>query len=130
LPIRRPIFNALKVGQIGYLEGTGAFDLSGKLCCSFSEGTGNLRDLETGTVVGHVSLDGFFVGSSWVRDRLFPELPGEISSIAPAAKAGAPEITPGQGANATDVADSSSPSADDPAVELALEMIQLTLQER
>ena len=34
--------------------------------------TGNLSDLGTQKVVGHVSLEGRFVGLSWVAAELFP----------------------------------------------------------
>ncbi len=70
---RRTILNSRTGQRIGYVEGVGAFDLSGKLRCRYDESSGNLRDPNTEKVVGHISFAGNFVGSSWVRDELFPE---------------------------------------------------------
>jgi len=67
---RTPIFNA-RGFQLGYIEGDSAFDFNGTQRCSYAGATGNLCDLKTGNVVGHVSLDGTFVGASWVSDELF-----------------------------------------------------------
>ena len=69
---RSPIFSPKEDGhQIGYVEGDGAFDLSGKQRCNYSENTGNLRDSKSGKIVGHVSLEGKFVGLSSASDELF-----------------------------------------------------------
>ena len=63
--------------QLGYIEGKLAFDLSDRQRCSYAEATGNLCDLNTGKIVGHVSLDGTFVGASWVSDELFGKPSGD-----------------------------------------------------
>jgi hypothetical protein len=73
---RSLIFNA-KGLQLGYIEGNTAFDLNGAQRCSYAEATGNLCDLNDGKIVGHVSLDGTFVGASWVSDELFGKPSGE-----------------------------------------------------
>jgi len=70
--VRRRILNSRTGHPIGYVEGEAAFDFSGKLRCRYDGKSGNLRDPETEKVVGHVSLDGNFVGRSWDRDQLFP----------------------------------------------------------
>lgn len=57
--------------QIGYIEGNKAFDLLGRERCSFNAASGNLCDFDTGKIVGHVSLEGQFVGASWLSDELF-----------------------------------------------------------
>jgi hypothetical protein len=57
--------------QIGYIEGNKAFDLLGRERCSFNAASGNLCDFNTGKIVGHVSLEGQFVGASWLADELF-----------------------------------------------------------
>jgi hypothetical protein len=69
---RRPIFvNKGSLPQIGYIEDNEAFDLSGRRRCSYDAESGNLCDFDTGKLVGHVSLRGFFVGASWIADELF-----------------------------------------------------------
>ena len=69
---RRPIFvNKGSLPQIGYIEDNKAFDLSGRQRCSYNAESGNLCDFDTGKLVGHVSLAGFFVGASWIADELF-----------------------------------------------------------
>jgi hypothetical protein len=69
---RSSIFSARGDGdQIGYIEGAEAFSLSGQRRCRYDGQTGNLRDLGTGEILGHVSLEGRFVGLSWQADRLF-----------------------------------------------------------
>jgi len=71
---RSPIFSA-KVNnkQIGYTEDVCAFDLSGHKRCNYNPNTGNLHDLDSGRIIGHLSLAGRFVGLSYVADELFPE---------------------------------------------------------
>jgi hypothetical protein len=73
---RRLIFNA-KGFQLGYLEGDAAFDLSGRRRCSYTGATGNLGDFDSGKILGHISLDGTFVGASWLSDDLFGKPRGE-----------------------------------------------------
>ena len=73
---RRLIFNA-KGFQLGYLEGDAAFDLSGRRRCSYTGATGNLGDFDSGKILGHISLDGTFVGASWLSDDLFGKCRGE-----------------------------------------------------
>jgi hypothetical protein len=69
---RKPIFvNKGSHPQIGYIEGNEAFDLSGRRRCIYNAESGNLCDFDTGKIIGHVSLEGFFVGASWIGDELF-----------------------------------------------------------
>ena len=70
------IFNA-KGFQLGYVEGDAAFDLSGRRRCSYTGATGNLGDFDSGKILGHISLDGTFVGASWLSDDLFGRPGGE-----------------------------------------------------
>ena len=70
---RSSIFSAKIEGElIGYVKGCKAFDLFGHERCRYDELSGNLCDLTSGKVVGHVSLEGKFVGLSWRADELFP----------------------------------------------------------
>ena len=73
---RRLIFNA-KGFQLGYVEGDAVFDLSGSRRCSYTGATGNLGDFDSGKILGHISLDGTFVGASWLSDDLFGKPRGE-----------------------------------------------------
>ena len=58
---RSPIFSAKVEGElIGYVEGSKAFDKFGHLRCRYDEPSGNLSDLTSGKVVGHVSLEGIY----------------------------------------------------------------------
>jgi hypothetical protein len=71
---RSPIFSTKIDNQrIGYIEGRGAFDLLGNKRCNYNQSTGNLLELDSGRTIGHVSLAGYFVGSSWIADELFPQ---------------------------------------------------------
>jgi hypothetical protein len=74
---RSLIFNA-KGAQIGYVEGSRAFDLRGRVRCNYARATGNLTDLNGEKIVGYVSLDGTFVGLSWISDELFGKPSGEV----------------------------------------------------
>ena len=67
---RSLIFNAEGV-QIGYIEADRAFDLTGRERCKYARATGNLSELNSEKIVGHVSLDGTFAGLSWISDELF-----------------------------------------------------------
>ena len=58
---------------IGYIEGTDAFDSLGNKRCKYNPSTGNLLELDSGRTIGHVSLAGYFVGSSWIAEELFPQ---------------------------------------------------------
>jgi hypothetical protein len=73
---RRLIFNA-KGFQLGYVEGDAAFDQSGRRRCSYTAATGNLGDFDSGKILGHISLNGTFVGASWLADDLFGKPRGE-----------------------------------------------------
>ncbi len=74
---RRPIFGPKGArAQIGYVEANEAFDLSGRLRCIYNAETGNLHDTNSGQIVGHVSLDGNFVGASWLAQELFGQREG------------------------------------------------------
>jgi hypothetical protein len=74
---RSLIFNA-KGAQVGYIEDNSAFDLTGRERCTYARATGNLYDLNGDKIVGHISLDGTFVGLSWISDQLFGKPSGEI----------------------------------------------------
>ncbi len=76
MPERSLIFDP-KGFQLGYIENNLTFDLGGRQRCSYAKATGNLCDLNTGNVIGHVSLDGTFVGSSWIADELFGKPSGD-----------------------------------------------------
>ena len=70
-----PIFSAkIDRKKIGYIKDGEAFDLLGCKRCNYNSNTGNLVELDSGRTVGHVSLAGYFVGSSWIADELFPQL--------------------------------------------------------
>ena len=73
---RRLIFNT-KGFQLGYIEGNAVFDLSGRRRCSYTGATGNLGDFDSGKILGHISLDGTFVGASWLSEDLFGKPRGE-----------------------------------------------------
>ena len=76
---RSSIFSARGDGEvIGYIEGAEAFNVSGQLRCRYDGQTGNLRDLRNGEIVGHVSLEGKFVGLSWRADKLFQQFDDDI----------------------------------------------------
>src|ERR1700677_3958570 len=69
---RSPILSAKNDGrQIGYIEGNEVFDLLGRRRASSNGRTGNLCALDSGKIIGHVSLQGNFVGVSWIADELF-----------------------------------------------------------
>ena len=81
---RRPIFRDRSLtDKIGYVEGNNAYDLANYLRCRYSEASGNLFALDNRKVVGHVSLEGRFVGLSWIAEELFPA----------SAETGAPLVT-------------------------------------
>ena len=67
---RSLIFNA-KGAQIGYIEADRAFDHTGRERCKYARETGNLSELNSDKVVGHLSLVGTFVGLSWISEELF-----------------------------------------------------------
>ncbi len=68
---RSSIFSARDGERIGYIEGGQAYSLSGQRRCRYDGQTGNLCDRGNGEIVGHVSLEGRFVGESWRADKLF-----------------------------------------------------------
>jgi hypothetical protein len=74
---RSLIFNA-KGTQIGYIEGDRAFDLTGTERCNYARATGNLSELDGKKIVGYISLDGTFVGLSWISEKLFGKPSGEV----------------------------------------------------
>ena len=79
---RSPIFSAKQNRyQIGYIEGGKAFDLFGRKRCNYCARSGNLRDPDSGTIVGYVSLQGKLIGASWVIDQLFPNSDGNHQEI-------------------------------------------------
>jgi len=71
------IFNT-NGAQIGYIEGDRAFDLTGRERCKYARATGNLCELNGEKVVGHISLDGTFIGLAWMSDLLFGKSNGEV----------------------------------------------------
>jgi hypothetical protein len=76
---RSSIFSARGDGEpIGYIEGNEVFNVSGQRRCRYDRQTGNLRDLRNGEIVGHVSLEGRFVGESWRADKLFRKFDDDI----------------------------------------------------
>jgi hypothetical protein len=77
VPDRSLIFNA-KGFQIGYIEDDRAFDLAGRERCKYARATSTLTDLNGTKIVGYISLDGTFVGLSWISDHLFGKPSGEI----------------------------------------------------
>jgi len=77
MPDRSLIFNA-KGFQIGYIEDNRAFDLAGRERCNYARATGNLTEMNGKQIVGHISLDGTFVGVSWMSDELFGKPSGEV----------------------------------------------------
>jgi hypothetical protein len=110
---RSPIYSAkYKNQKIGYVEGGVAFDLSGNMRCNYNPNSGHLLEFESGRIVGHVSLAGYFVGSSWAVNELFPMLHANL----------APTMATREPANSDPV---DTPLSSD--AERALEMIQLTL---
>jgi hypothetical protein len=74
---RSLIFNA-KGAQVGYIEGSRAFDLKGRERCNYARATGNLYDLKSKKIVGYISLNGTFVGLSWISEELFGKPSGEV----------------------------------------------------
>src|ERR1700728_1890756 len=76
---RSPILSAKNDGrQIGYIEGNDVFDLLGRRRASSNGRTGNLYALDSGKIIGHVSLQGKFVGVSWIAAELFPIFDDDI----------------------------------------------------
>ena len=75
---RSPIFST-KGEQIGYIEGSAAFDLFNKQRCSYDSATGNLSDSNTGKPVGYVSSENNFVVPSRIAAELFGR-PGETDA--------------------------------------------------
>ena len=127
---RRPIFSAKDhCAQIGYVEADEAFDLSGRLRCTYNAATGNLHDTNTGKIVGHVSLAGNFVGSSWMADKLFgtpgnPTIVPNVLNITEIPDPGAPE----QETEPVVVAETSENPED--ALDRAIEMVRSALKEK
>ena len=76
---RRSIFSTKGDGEeIGYIEGAEAFNLSGQRRCRYDGQTGNLRDLGTGSIVGHVSLALLWqiISGTGIPNQFFCELMG------------------------------------------------------
>ena len=67
---RNSIFSAKTGEQIGYLEGTAAYDLKGRKRFDVDVNK-NLIDAATGQVVGQLRDGGPFTGSGEVADSLF-----------------------------------------------------------
>ncbi len=118
---RRPIFSTRRSNEkIGYIDGENAYDLAGNICCRYSEASGNLTATGTGKVIGHISLEGFFVGLSWIADELFPamaEVPKPLVTLPVASTAAQPNRPETEHLNST--------NAD---VERALENLRMLLR--
>ena len=127
---RRPIFSAKDhCAQIGYVEADEAFDLSGRLRCTYNAATGNLHDT-TGKIIGHVSLAGHFVGSRWMADELFgtpgnPTIVPNVPNIAEIPDPGAPE----QETEPVAMAETTE-NPEDALLVRAIEMVQSALKEK
>jgi hypothetical protein len=74
----RSLIFSTKGVQIGYIEGDRAFDLRGMERCKYARATGNLSELNSDKIIGYVSLDGTFVGLSWISGELFGRPSGEV----------------------------------------------------
>ena len=86
----RPILSGkIDHQKIGYIEGTEAFDSLGNKRCKYNPSTGNLLELDSGRTIGHVSLAGYFVGSSWIAEELFPQPIAQNSPTTSPVKPGA-----------------------------------------
>jgi hypothetical protein len=115
LTARRRIYASRDISQtIGYFDGEGAYDLSGRLRCRYNEVTGNLSDLQTGKIVGHLSLEGKFVGLSWLAAELFPSPTIDLVRVASSSDQRAE-------------ADKEHSDSFDADIERALEMVRATL---
>jgi hypothetical protein len=91
---RSPIYSAKSPSlKIGYIEGGEAFDSSGNKRCNYNPKTGNLLEFDTGKIIGHVSLENFFVGSSWIADELFLKFDRNASPSIPARNIAAGGLT-------------------------------------
>jgi hypothetical protein len=77
MPDRSLIFNA-KGFQIGYIEDNRVLDLAGRERCKYTRATGTLTDLNGRKIVGYISLEGKFVGLSWISDELFGRPSDEV----------------------------------------------------
>ena len=90
----RPILSGkIDHQKIGYIEGTEAFDSLGNKRCKYNPSTGNLLELDSGRTIGHVSLAGYFVGSSWIAEELFPQHIAQNSPTTSLDKPGAADST-------------------------------------
>jgi hypothetical protein len=67
---RNPILNARST-QIGYTEGSKAFDMYGNPCADYDESTGLLRDAKNDGILGYISLKNIFVGPRLGGQELF-----------------------------------------------------------
>jgi hypothetical protein len=132
---RNPIFNAKADNQIiGYIEDTEVFDLMGNKRCNYNPSTGNLVELDSGRIIGHVSLTGYFIGASWIADQLFAariekDAPTPLRIRLEAAASPVLRNSPDQ-LTAADRTDSAKEGTEAPLssdVERALEMIRITL---
>jgi hypothetical protein len=115
LTTRRPIFASGDISQtIGYFDGEGAYDLSGNLRCRYNEVTGNLSDPATGKIVGHISLEGRFVGLSWLAAELFPSPTMDLVQVASSSDQSAE-------------AGKARPDSSDADIDRALQMVRVAL---
>jgi hypothetical protein len=58
---------------LGYIEGSEAFDLSGRRRADYNPNTGLLYGLLDGGVVGYLTFDSKFAGLSTLADEMFPK---------------------------------------------------------
>ena len=127
---RNPIFNAKADNQIiGYVEDTEVFDLMGNKRCHYNPNTGNLVELDSGRIIGHVSLAGYFIGASWIADQLFAERIERDPTELDAAASPVPTNSLDESAAdaRTDFANEATEAPLSSDVERALEMIRITL---
>ena len=106
---RKPIFvNKGSLTQIAYIDGNEAFDLSGIRRCIYNAETGNLYEFDTEKIIGHVSLQGIFVGASWIATELFGQHAAGKGDLP-----NAPEIPPPSSSEERMPATASGYTADD-----------------
>jgi hypothetical protein len=123
---RRPIFvNKGSLSPIAYIEGNEAFDLSGRRRCIYNAETGNLYEFDTEKIIGHVSLQGIFVGTSWIAAELFGQHAAGKGNLP-----SAPEIPPASSSEERRPATASGFTADDNDVAAPEEPEELHLLER
>jgi hypothetical protein len=95
-------------GTICLHRGQEVFDLSGLRRCIYNAETGNLYEFDTDKIIGHVSLQGIFVGASWIATELFGQHTAGKGDLP-----NAPEIPPPSSSEERMPATASGYTADD-----------------